>query len=340
MGAAGKSLLRRIARTPLLLKLVVVDAVVNLFALMMMRWVPPHLAEEVMLASLFGVMLINAALVAVALQPLKVLEDAAGRVSHGELSARAVMPWLTDRHLGRIGDTFNGVLDRLAAERARVRLLAGLVVAAGDAERSRIARELHDGTAQSLSALDMLLTSTLADGQVGEAAERLQVMQTIVGDALMEVRSLAQGLHPRVLDDLGLVAALEQLARQAQVGRNVVVAVHDDQVGPLPAVQAAVLYRVAQEALHNAVKYSEASRIDVRLTAADGFAEVRVRDDGVGFDREGVRSEGDRRGMGLFVMEERVSLVDGSLRILSAVGRGTEVTGRVPLVGTSAVEAS
>ena len=323
-------MLHQFARTPLLLKLIVADAVVNVFAFVVMQRLPPTVAERVMLLSLFGVLVFNAGLVAWALAPLRVLEDTARRVSQGEIAARVQMPWLADRNLTRIGDTFNGLLGRLQAERDRVRLLASLVVATGDTERSRIARELHDGTAQSLSALDMLLASTLAEGQAGAVEDRLKLMQNIVGEALMEVRGLAQGLHPRVLDDLGLVAALEQLARHSRIARQVEIVVHKEVEGQLPPTHAAVLYRVAQEALHNAVKHSEATRIDIYLRSARGIAEVRVRDNGRGFEA-GQTSSAGGAGMGLFVMEERVSLVDGSFSFRTSRGQGTEVIASVPI---------
>lgn len=322
--------LQWITRTPLLLKLITLDAVVNVFALLVMQWVPPSIAEPVMLLSLFGVLVLNAALVAWALRPLQLLENTARRVSGGELTARVAMPTLTDVNLLRIGTSWNELLDRLAAERDRVRHLAGLVVAAGDAERARIARELHDGTAQSLSALDMLLASTVAEGHTAAIVERLQVMRRIVGDALAEVRGMAQGMHPRVLDDLGLVAALEQLARLASVGRTMEVVVHADPQVRLPAASSAVLFRVAQEAVHNAIKHSEAGRVDVRLVARGAHAEVRVHDDGRGFDLD--EASNGRRGMGLFVMQERVLLAEGTFAITTALGRGTTVVARIPLL--------
>ena len=160
----------------------------------------------------------NAALVAWALRPLHVLEHTARRVSRGEYSARAEMPALADRNLTRIGDTLNELLDRVEAERARVRALATELVAAGDQERARIARELHDGTAQSLSALDMLMSSTLAVGADAATAERVGVMRDIVTEALSEVRALTHTVHPRVLVDLGLPAAIDFLARRTRVG--------------------------------------------------------------------------------------------------------------------------
>ena len=123
--------------------------------------------------------------------------------------------------------------------------------------------------------------------------------------------------------------ALEQLARQGEVGRSVEIEVEGDVPALLPAVSASVLYRVAQEALHNALKHADATHIQVTVTADDGSVEVRVKDDGRGFEHDAPESRG---GMGLFVMKERVSLLDGSLTLRSAAGQGTEVIGRIPLL--------
>ena len=320
-------LLRRVMRTPLLAKLVVFDLGINLFALVVMEVAPPLFAEQVMLLCLVGVLILNAALVAWALLPLKVLEGTARRVSQGELDARAIMPPMADRNLVRIGDALNTLLDSLTAERTRVRSLAAKVVAEGDLERARIARELHDGTAQSLSAVDILLSAALSETSVEGMQERLHIVQAIVSDALSEVRGLAQGLHPRVLDDLGLTAAIEQLARHARAGGSQVTVSSSVQVPPSQVV-ASVLYRVVQEALANAVKHSHATAIHVDVAADAASARVRVTDDGCGFHRDQVAQQSD--GMGLFAMNERVLLVDGSFDIRTQPGAGTQVSARIP----------
>jgi signal transduction histidine kinase len=321
----------RFVRTPLLTKLVFLDIVVNLVVLGLMQLTPPEHAQEVTIVSLVVVLVLNATLVAWALRPLQVLEDTARRVSQGEFTARTSMPPMADRNLVRIGATLDELLDRVARERQRVRTLAAQVVAAGDQERAHIARELHDGTAQSLTALEMLLSSMLSEHPDGPVHDKVQIMRDIATDALAEVRALSHAMHPRVLDDLGLGAALEQLARRVreQDGPEIVIT-SDCPADRAPSkALASVLYRVAQEALNNAVKHAQARRIEIRFECDGDRLRLTVADDGIGFDRASV--EALRRGMGLFVMQERVSLVDGVLQILTAPGRGTEVRAALPV---------
>lgn len=319
---------RQLLRTPLLTKLVLLDLSINVLAFLALQRIPDSYAEHVTIASLGLVLVLNAALVAWALRPLRVLEDTARRVSRGEFGARTAMPALADRNLVRIADTLDGLLDHVVSERERVRRLAAQVIAVGDQERARIARELHDRTAQSLSALDMLLTSTLAESSDDAVTGRLEVMREIVAEALREVRTLCHEVHPRVLEDLGLAAALESLARRSreQAPLRIRARCAAPEV-PLPV--ASVLYRVAQEAVHNAIKHAEAHDVVLELQSTRDAIVLEVRDDGRGFDREEI--DRARRGMGLFVMQERVALVDGDLRVTSRPGQGTQVRARVPL---------
>jgi signal transduction histidine kinase len=329
MDALDRVGLRGILRVPLLAKLVVLDVAINLAALIVMRKSPPDYIEEVSTLSLVLVLILNAALVAWALKPLQVLEETARRVSEGDFAARAQLPALADRNLLRIGDTLNALIDRVTAERGRVRARAAELVATGDRERAHIARELHDGTAQSLSALDMVLASMLADPASAPLRDRLQAVRDIAVDSLAEVRTLSHNVHPRVLDDLGLPAALEFLARRAVGKSGPSVDVEVAGTVELPSTVASVLYRVGLEAVHNAIRHASAHRIRVMLEASAERAILRVVDDGRGFDRAAVDER--RRGIGLFVMEERVSLVDGHLQIRSTPGSGTEVRAEIPL---------
>ena len=326
---AANGWLERIFRTPLLTKLILLDLVINALVFLVVQSIPRNFVEQVTLLSLLLVLVLNAALVAWALRPLQVLEETARRVAAGEYDARGVMPPLADRNLVRIGDTLNTLLDKVVSERARARTLAAEVVAAGDLERARIARELHDGTAQSLSALDMLMTSTLTLEADEIVTERIKVMQDIVAEALAEVRSLAHMVHPRVLDDLGLPAALEFLARRTRLGADLEVTVNVEGRGALEPAVAAVLYRIAQEASHNSLKYAEATHIGMTLTLEPHAVRLEVEDDGRGFDSASI--DPTHRGLGLFVMQERVSLVDGSFALTSAPGRGTRIDVRIPL---------
>jgi signal transduction histidine kinase len=325
MPATALGWFERLLRTPLLTKLVFVDLTVNVLAFGVLQVVPDEDVTEVTFLSLVGIAVLNAAVVAWALRPLAALEETARRVSSGEFTARTALPTFTDRNLARIGQTFDALLDRVESDRRRLRTLASEVVAAGDRERAHIARELHDGTAQSLSALDMLLATAVREAP--QDSGRLTVMRDVVTDALSEVRALAQNVHPRVLDDLGLPAALTTLARRTREQGGPTVEVECTGAAGLPQAVASVLYRVAQEAVHNAVKHAAARTIRVTLVHEAERVTLEVQDDGRGFARE----PGSPRGMGLFVMEERVALVGGRFRLDGAAGRGTVVRAEVPI---------
>lgn len=318
----------RVIRVSLLWKLIVTDVVINLLALLVVNATPPEWTTQVMIASLLTTLVLNAGLVYWGLVPLRALEATAVRVSRGDLDARFDLPPFTDRNIESIGLTFNALLDNVTADRRRLRQLASQVISAGDHERAHIARELHDSTAQSLSALEMIITSVIRDPSQA-SPERFRIMREITTQALWEVRTLSQNVHPRVLDDLGLVAALEYLARRTREHSQVPIWVTSDEQVPIPPVVASVLYRIAQAAISNAVRHARPTELHLTLTATSQSAVLEVRDDGIGFDP--AAAEAARTGMGLFVMRERLGLVDGKLEIVSAPAVGTTVRAKVPL---------
>jgi signal transduction histidine kinase len=314
---------------PLLTKLVVTDLALNLAAFAAVTTAPVEFAGEITVVALLATLVVNAGLVYWALLPLRELESTAARVSGGDLGARVQQLPLADRNFVRIGRTLNQLLDHVTADRVRMRHLASQVISAGDQERAHIARELHDSTAQQLSALEMLVTASLRETPGGALHERLGVMREIVVDALAEVRTLSHNVHPRVLDDLGLVAALEFLARRTREGSGVAVRVTSDVEAAVPAPVASVLYRVAQEAVRNAVRHGQPRDLRVTVAADADEARLEVEDDGVGFDVGA--AEAARAGMGLFLMRERLALIGGRLEIQSAPGQGTRVRATAPM---------
>jgi len=318
--------LRGLAGVPLLQKLVVADLAINVAAYLMMRAAPPGRADDITLAALFGTLLLNAALVYYALLPLRELEATAVRVAGGDLDARVPPSRLADRNVARIGRTLNVLLDRLMADRHRVSLLTAQVIGAADAERAHLARELHDSTAQQLSALEMLVAATRQEipAATPALAHRLGVMHEIVGEALREVRTLSHRVHPGVLDHLGLAGALKTLARRILEPAGVRAAVEVPDDSAVTPTASAVLYRVAQEALANAVRHGRPRAVTLRLRVEGERAELTVIDDGAGFDV--ARAQRERSGMGLFMMQERLVLVDGELSIRSRPGEGTTLT--------------
>jgi signal transduction histidine kinase len=317
---------RQLASTPLLAKLVIADVTINVAAL----WIvgrSPTANVEIIVASLIVTLVLNAGLVYWALLPLRTLEATTVRVSRGDLGARFAAAPFADRNITRIGRTLNELLDHLTADRARARQLAAQVINASDDERARIARELHDSTAQSLSALEMMVTAALNEPK-GATVDRLQTMQDIAKQALVEVRTLSHTMHPRVLDDLGLVAAVEHLARRTREQTEIRVWVTSSDQGTVPRVIASVLYRVAQEAVSNAVRHAKATDLNIAINIDERDVSLDVRDNGRGFNVDA--AEASMAGLGLFSMRERLGLVDGSLTILSRIGVGTTLRAVVP----------
>lgn len=282
--------------------------------------------------ALTGSLVVNVVLIFLALRPLQELEETAARVWRGDFDARVRRSLLADWRVARVGSTLNLLLDGLTADRTRTRRLATEIIGAGDRERAYIARELHDSIAQTLAAIVMQLGVAARDSTEPSLTNRIQNIRQIGSDALEEVRMLAHTMHPRVLDDLGLVAALENLARQTGEHEHATVTVHAEPnvtTIMIPAVAASVLYRVAQEAVSNALRHGHADAIRVNVTTDDHTAVVEVRDDGQGFDVH--EAEQRRPGMGLFTMRERVSLVNGRFEIVSHPNGGTQVVARVPI---------
>lgn len=281
-------------------------------------------------AALLATFLVNGALVYLALRPLAALEEAAGRVSRGERNVRVPPSPLADRNMSRVGETINRLVDRLTADQYHMRKLASQVITAGEAERARIARQLQDSAAQTLAALSLQSASALRDCEDAAMKARLELIHELTVSALDEIRSLAQAVYPRVLDDLGLPAALQWLARRSRTERVDVAVELGDPIKLSREVEA-VLYQVASEGLSNALRHGRPTRVAVSLTPDGDRVTLRVVDNGSGFDTSGIARGAD--GFGLFAMEERASLVNGSFTVDSAPGRGTRVTVSVPLAG-------
>jgi len=327
-------MIERVLRVPLLAKLAGANLLIVVAALIGVA-IERRLDTAATVVSILGValgasLIVNLVLVYVALRPLSDLELAATRLSAGDMEARVPTSVLADRDIARIGTTLNALLDQLTEDRARERRLAAQVISAQDEERARVARELHDSTAQILTAILLQLGAAARESTSEPLDARIATLRGLAAEALEEVRSMSHTMHPRVLDDLGLAAALEWLARQARAQGPMQVEVHagDLDVG-IPASVAAALYRVTQEALRNASRHGEATRVDIRLRQDGATAVLEVEDDGTGFDV--ALAEKRRPGMGLFSMRERVGLVNGRLTVTSEPKRGTRVMAVVPL---------
>jgi len=220
----------------------------------------------------------------------------------------------------------------------REKLLGDLLhqaVGAQEAERQRIARELHDATGQSLTAIALGLrgTESMLEREPSTAVEHIQTLKSFTTDALGELRQLISDLRPSQLDDLGLVAALQWYIQEFEKRYAIQTdfLVEGNRVR-LPAEYDTVLFRITQEALINVAKHARASHVVVKLEIQPAQIDLSIRDDGRGFDPELlVRGDSSQRGWGLLGIQERASLLGGQYQIDSEPGRGTHVHVQVPL---------
>lgn len=324
---------RALLRIPLLSKLAGASLIIALVTFGITALAVPREAESAVLLVVGGALATsvatNVALVWLALRPLVGLEATAARVSNGDTTARVPASLLADRQIERVGEALNLLLDKVDEDQLRIRELAAGVMRVADEERAEIAHELHDSSAQSLAALQMELSVIARETVDRSASERLERLRRMAGDVLDEVRLLAQAVHPQVMNDLGLGAALQRLAREAERSGSWHVELDvDNSVSDLDPSVASVLYRVAQEAMSNAVRHAGAGTLHVEVGTSGEFARLEVRDDGVGFFPGDVARQPS--GEGLSNMRARVALLDGTFEVESALGRGTRVSARVP----------
>jgi two-component system, NarL family, sensor histidine kinase DevS len=201
------------------------------------------------------------------------------------------------------------------------------ILEAQELERRRLALELHDETGQALTSV--LLGLRAVEETVNEDVNTAlgDVRELVVG-ALQDVRRLAVELRPKVLDDFGLVPALERLTSGFTDQTGIAVELEPHLLATrLPSEIETALYRIVQEALTNIVKHAQATKVSVVLTRADGSVKIVVEDDGRGFSRD----ESSGEGLGLVGMHERIALLNGRLDVESSPGAGTTLVAEVPL---------
>ncbi len=202
----------------------------------------------------------------------------------------------------------------LRAQLVELRESRARIVRAGDEERRRLERDLHDGAQQRLLAVGMALQLLRSSGDKSLLDETEHELQA----ALRELRELARGIHPAVLTDQGLAAALQTLADRAPIPVRI-----EDSAGRLPGHVETAAYFVVAEALANVAKHARASNAWVSIGREDGTARIEIRDDGVG----GAAPNG---GSGLRGLADRVGALDGRLRIESPAGDGTRLVAEIP----------
>ena len=205
-------------------------------------------------------------------------------------------------------------------------------VSAQELERKRIARELHDDTGQTLTALGLGLQgmSTMIPKNPTRAIQQADQLRVLAADGLRNLQTLVSGLHPPQLDELGLAAALRSYAQEVNdlhpISVTVCGTVNEADITDEIRL---TLFRIAQEAITNALRHSGASEVVVKMEEHDSEIQLSVEDEGIGFDVEKVLSGGGKHCLGLLGMVERANLIGGNCQIVSAPGAGTTVSVRI-----------
>ncbi|HEV2276449.1 MAG TPA: CHASE3 domain-containing protein [Acidobacteriaceae bacterium] len=214
-------------------------------------------------------------------------------------------------------------------QREELRQLAGKLMSAQDDERRRIARDLHDDLSQDLACIAMDLGRLALTGSRDEIAPRLRPIQRRAAEAAELVRRISHQLHPSILDDLGLRAALEEFCIEFEHRSGVITHFASQNVpDSLPPDVSSCVYHVAGECLRNVSKHSQSESVFVDIEFSGSSLHLSVRDEGKGFQAQPAHP---RSGIGIVAMKERVRLLGGSLVIESGPEKGTRVEVRVPV---------
>ena len=221
----------------------------------------------------------------------------------------------------------------LEVSHRKIQQLAGRLIEGQDAERARVARDLHDDVSQQLAGMSIAfsgLKQRMGEAGVNEDLhQELRALHQRTSTLAQNVRHLSHDLHPTVLRHAGLVAALTAYCAELERTHGTVLTCGAEgdfaSIAPEPAL---CLYRIAQEALRNVIAHAGASRAEVRLVRTDGIAEMTVTDDGKGFDVAGSLERG--KGLGLVSITERVRLAGGTVNIVTDVDKGTRVYAQIP----------
>jgi signal transduction histidine kinase len=237
--------------------------------------------------------------------------------------------------LGTVAGLMAGAIEsaslhsKLAEREEAMERFAEQIVLLQETERRRLAGEIHDGISQRIVSLSFHL-SAAADAVASDpagAADQIARAQELAAGALDETRQAIAGLRPPVLDDLGLAASLESLARSTPLPDVQV----DTVSTSLPEHVETAVYRIAQEALQNIMKHANAGHVHLRLSATAGTVLLEISDDGTGFDPATTVERVGPVGYGLPGMQQRAELLGGQLTAESSPGRGTVVRLRIPI---------
>jgi signal transduction histidine kinase len=249
------------------------------------------------------------------------------------LAAGVAIALLATLYAGRLETRLREQMARDVQATHDLQRLSAKLLNVQEEERRAIARELHDEVGQVLMAIKVeVAVAQNAIAQGGGSTRILEEVKTITDGALVSVRDLSRLLHPALLDDLGLIAAIEWHIRGFAKRHNVQVdLLHDGMDERLEPQIETVAFRIVQEALTNVAKHSRATLCRVFLQRLQDTVLMTIEDNGVGFDVQNLRESGVRAGLGLVSMRERVAHLSGTLRVESSDSSGTRITAEIPL---------
>jgi two-component system sensor histidine kinase DegS len=219
------------------------------------------------------------------------------------------------------------------------RLLGYRIIHAQEEERQRIARELHDGPAQSLSNISFKaeICLKLVDKDIAKAKLELQTLKGRIHETIEETRELIYNLRPMSIDDLGLVPTLERYIDQVESVNDFSIQLNIEyqdglKIENIPKINSLTLFRIVQESLNNIQKYADADEIIINLILNNQYTEISIDDNGCGFDVAQIKTDSlAHTGLGVSIMRERVNLLAGQFDLSSKLGQGTRVFARLPI---------
>jgi two-component system sensor histidine kinase UhpB len=287
------------------------------------------------LAGILTSLFVNYVIIKSALNPLRELGQALERVNPEQIKIPDELEKYADRDIHRLVVAVNLMLTRLEKSASQLKAVSERAIHAQEDERVRIARSLHDDTAQTISMLIINLERMKKKipqdnlDLLRQANEAHQVATLL----LENLRKVIWDLRPAILDDLGLIPAIRWYAQtnlkesgaQVEVGRG-------DEAIRLPQYLETMLFRISQEAVSNILRHADASKVIINLRQEHGYMALEIKDNGRGFDVEKTKEGAvTRKQLGLLGMQERISLVNGTVKIESTPGEGTTLRIRVPL---------
>lgn len=279
--------------------------------------------------------IINFWIIKNALRPLTELSTLVDQVQEGSshIDPQYLQPTDPDIHL--LAATLDSLVRQLNDRNLELRALSESAINALEEERRRIAMSLHDDTGQALSMLIINLERLEDQLPTGEnhLQEKLVSTREIAQNTLANLRKIVYGLRPAILDDLGLIPAIRWYARANLEEAGILVEINaNGEIEPLPANLRSTLFRITQEAINNILKHSQAGNVEINLRRKEDCIQLKVKDDGRGFDLSKVREQAlQLQHLGLLGIEERAELAGGRAVIESSPTNGTQILVKVPL---------